>query len=74
MITQEEKQRRQELINFALGNVRFEGVVLSNLVEAINQRYINGEIDKLEHSQLCITQMKKEVLQENTNSTQELAA
>lgn len=74
MITQEEKQRRQELINFALGNVRFEGVVLSNLVEAINQRYINGEIDKSEHSQLCIQQMKKEVLQENTNSTQELAA
>lgn len=74
MITQEEKQRRQELINFAIGNVRFEGVVLSKEIEKINQKYINGEIAKLEHSQLCIQQMKKEVLQENINSNQELAA
>lgn len=72
MISLEEKQRRLEIINFARGNVRYEGVVLSNEIEAINQRYINGEIDKAEHSKLCILQIKKEALQ--NNSTQELAA
>ena len=60
MITQEEKNRRQKVIDFARGNVRYEGVILSEEVEAINQRYINGEIDIEEHTELCIAQMKLE--------------
>lgn len=72
MISLEEKQKRENIINFARGNVRYEGVVLSNEIESINQRYINGEIDKIEHSKLCVVQMKKEASQ--NNSTQELAA
>lgn len=60
MITEQEKNRRKEIINFARGNVRFEGVILSDKVEEINQKYINGDIDKAEHTELCIAQMKLE--------------
>ena len=60
MITEQEKNRRKEIINFARGNVRFEGVILSDKVEEINQKYINGDIDKVEHTELCIAQMKLE--------------
>lgn len=61
MITQEEKNKRQDIINFSRGNVRYEGVILSQEVESINQNFINGLIDKTEHSKLCITQIKKEL-------------
>ena len=60
MITEQEKNRRKDIINFARGNVRFEGIILSDKVEEINQKYINGEIDKAEHTELCIAQMKLE--------------
>lgn len=60
MITQEEKNKRQKVIDFARGNVRYEGVILSDAVEILNQRYVNGEIDKAEHTALCIAQMKLE--------------
>lgn len=60
MITQEEKNRRQKVIDFARGNVRYEGVILSEEVETINQRYINGEFSDEEHSALGIAQLKKE--------------
>ncbi len=60
MITEQEKNRRKEIINFARGNVRFEGIILSDKVEEINQKYINGEINKEEHTELCIAQMKLE--------------
>ncbi len=60
MITQEEKNRRQKAIDFARGNVRYEGIILSDAVEKLNQRYINGEIDKAEHTELCIAQMRLE--------------
>lgn len=72
MISLEEKQRRENIINFARGNVRYEGVVLSKEIEALNQKYINGEIDKTEHSKLCILQMKQEAA--SNNLSQELAA
>lgn len=60
MITEQEKNRRQQAIDFARGNVRFEGIILSDAVEKLNQRYINGEINKAEHTELCIAQMRLE--------------
>lgn len=69
MITQEEKQRREEIINFSRGNVRHEGVILSEEIELINQQFINGLINKSEHSIQCIIQMKKECLTEYSKNT-----
>lgn len=65
MITQEEKKRREKIINFARGNVRYEGVILSPEIEILNQKYINGEISNEEHSKLCIQQIKQEALEES---------
>ena len=48
-ISDEEHARRRDAINFARGSVRFEGVVLSDIVEAINTRFIDGEISLDEH-------------------------
>lgn len=72
MITQEEKQRREEIINFSRGNVRHEGVILSEEIELINQQFINGLINKSEHSIHCIIQMKKECLTEYSNKIKSL--
>lgn len=54
MIDNDEKTRRKEVIDFARGSVRFEGIVLDAVLEAINQRYIDGEIDMAEHTRLCL--------------------
>ncbi len=42
-ITDEEKARRKSAIDFARGSSRFEGIIMDEEVERINQRYINGE-------------------------------
>ncbi|MGO1602822.1 MULTISPECIES: antitoxin VbhA family protein [unclassified Halomonas] len=47
-ITDEEKQRRQEAVNYARASVGLEGFKLSEADEAHAQRYINGEIDLAE--------------------------
>lgn len=60
MITEQEKQRRKKVIDFARGNVRYEGVILSPEVEILNQKFINGEISNEEHSTLGMAQLKKE--------------
>lgn len=60
MITEQEQKRRKEIIDFSRGNVRFEGVILSKEVEDINQKYINGDIEIEEHTNLCIVQMRQE--------------
>lgn len=65
MITEQEKQRRKKVIDFARGNVRYEGVILSPEIEILNQKYINGEISNEEHSKLCIQQIKQEDLEES---------
>lgn len=53
-INAEEKRRRQGIIDFARGSCRFEGIHLDEHIEAINQRYINGEIEMKEHTQLVL--------------------
>jgi hypothetical protein len=49
LLNDQERIRRQNAINFARGSVRLEGFVLDPGVEAINQQFIDGELDWEEH-------------------------
>lgn len=40
-----ERSNRQREVDFARGNVRHEGGILSDEIERLNARYIAGEID-----------------------------
>src|SRR5260370_21031279 len=42
-ISGEERGRRKKAVNCARSSVRLEGFVLDADIEALNQRYINGE-------------------------------
>ena len=53
-ISEQERQRRSEAIRKARNSVRLEGVVLDAEIEALNQRFIDGEIDKAEHTRLIL--------------------
>lgn len=44
-ISEAEGNRRAREVNFARGSVRYEGGILPPDVEALNARYIAGEID-----------------------------
>ncbi|NIJ35323.1 antitoxin VbhA family protein [Sphingomonas oligoaromativorans] len=44
MITPEERQRRQEAVDFARGSVRFEGFVLSDEIEALSRQFVEGDM------------------------------
>jgi hypothetical protein len=43
-ISEAERARRLSEVNFARGSVRYEGGILSNEIEALNARYVAGEI------------------------------
>jgi hypothetical protein len=49
-ISPEDRARRKAAIDYARANVRLEGFVLSEFAEALNRRYIDGEITSEEHS------------------------
>ena len=42
-INDAERAKRKEAINFARGSVRFEGIMLSEAIERLNQRFVDGE-------------------------------
>jgi hypothetical protein len=44
-ISDVKRTRRKREIDFARGSVRYEGGILSDEVEQLNTRYIDGEID-----------------------------
>ena len=54
MISQQEKQKRVDSVQFAMGSVRLEGVVLPNEVLVLNKKFIDGEINNEEHTRLLI--------------------
>lgn len=60
-IAEEERARRRAAVDFARGSVRFEGITLSPDIEAINERYINGEISTDEHVALCQQSIRDEI-------------
>ena len=45
LISEAERARREREVSFARGNVRYEGGIVSDEVERLNARYIDGEID-----------------------------
>ena len=45
-IGETERARRSREVNFARGNVRHEGGVLTEEIEQLNARYIAGEIGR----------------------------
>jgi hypothetical protein len=49
-ISPEERARRKAAIDYARASVRLEGFVQSEFAEALNRRYIDGEITSEEHS------------------------
>lgn len=53
-ISAEERHRRSEAIRKARNSVRLEGVILDEHIEALNQRFIDGEISSEEHSRLIL--------------------
>ncbi len=59
-ITEDERARRREAVNFARGSVRFEGIVLSDEAEALAEQFINGEITLEEHTRLGIELARRE--------------
>lgn len=44
-ITESEKQRRQEAVNYATASVRLEGFVVDAAEEEHTRRFVNGDID-----------------------------
>jgi len=44
-ISEAERARREREVSFARGSVRYEGGILSEEVERLNARYIDGQID-----------------------------
>ncbi|WP_457350829.1 antitoxin VbhA family protein [Sphingomonas sp. UYP23] len=44
-ISATERARRHREVDFARGNVRHEGGILSDEIEQLNTRYLAGEID-----------------------------
>ena len=48
VISEAEKARRRAAIDYARGSVRLEGFVVSDFAESLNQRFINGEITRVE--------------------------
>ncbi len=50
MISPEERRRREQAVRFARNSVRLEGFILSEEAEALNQRYIDGELTRAEYN------------------------
>lgn len=44
-ISEAERTRRANEVNFARGSVRYEGGILAAEIEQLNARYVAGEID-----------------------------
>lgn len=53
-ITPEEKAKRARAVAFGTANVRLEGFAIGPEAQAINDRYINGEISSAEQMELIL--------------------
>ncbi|MDD2794645.1 antitoxin VbhA family protein [Acidocella sp.] len=54
LISEAERDRRRAAINYGRGSVRLEGFVVSPEAEALNQRYIDGELTREELTQAIL--------------------
>lgn len=53
-ISDEERASRLAAIEFARRSVRLEGIILHPALNALNQSFINGDIDDAEHVRRCL--------------------
>jgi hypothetical protein len=60
LISMEESAKRKYAVDFARGSVRFEGIVLSPEIEAINQQYIHGHLTSQERIALSFAASERE--------------
>jgi len=58
LISDEEKAKRKKTVDFAEGSSRLEGVILPPEIKALNQQYINGEIN-------CVMELGEKVRAES---------
>ncbi len=58
-VTDHERTQRAEAIRFARNSVRLEGFTLSAEAEALNRRYINGEMTSREHTVALLALAKR---------------
>ena len=58
-ISDEERARRKATIAFARRSVRYEGIILCDGIEALNEKYINGELTLQEHTQAGLDLLKR---------------
>ena len=49
-LSEQERSRREKAVQFARNSVRLEGFILKQEAEALNRRYINGELTSAEHT------------------------
>ena len=75
-ITDEERIRRQRSIDFARGSLQLSGGELTSETEALNARYIAGELSDHEHTEAVIahaqTLPKGKPVQEYSTSMEEV--
>lgn len=57
-ISDEERARRKEEVDYGRGSVRLEGGILSEFAEDLNRRYINGEITREEMGKALLAKYK----------------
>lgn len=60
LISMEESAKRKYAVDFARCSVRFEGIVLSPEIEAINQQYIHGHLTSQERIALSFAVSERE--------------
>lgn len=53
-ISETERQRREEVIDFARGSVRLEGCILDEEVERLSAAFIAGNLTLEEHTRACL--------------------
>ena len=53
-ISEEERARRAYAVSFGAGSTRFEGGILTEEVEAINARFVAGELTEAEWGQAIL--------------------
>ena len=59
LLSEEEKARRKASIDFARRSVKYEGVILGDEIEALNEKYINGVLTLKEHTQAGLELLKR---------------
>ena len=59
IISDEERARRKNEVDFARRSVRYEGTVLRPEIEKINEKYINGLLTSEEHGEAVRASTRK---------------